>query len=102
MELPPRTRRILRELEHLYQCGGTTSAYAENTHALVSEQTNIWNYLRVRGEYSSKHAHQGKHWNYLRVRGEYDTSYINGRIAEELPPRTRRIPFSSCFLVTPC
>ena len=52
-ELPPRARRILRELEHLYQHSGTTSACAENTYELPSGFSAQWNYLRVRGEYVS-------------------------------------------------
>ena len=73
-ELPPRTRRILRELEHLYECGGTTSAYAENT--------------------STPPCHGCWGWNYLRVRGEYCTGELLPLLGEELPPRTRRIRIS--------
>ena len=51
-ELPPHARRIR------YYCGpaatqtGTTSACAENTNGSSGEITSIWNYLRMRGEYS--------------------------------------------------
>ena len=30
---------------------GTTSACAENTHQLNDRRQQLWNYLRVRGEY---------------------------------------------------
>ena len=50
---------------------GTTSAYAENTWWEVSMPSMVWNYLRVRGEYS--------------FRGKNVVSGL------ELPPRARRI-----------
>ena len=70
-ELPPRTRRIL--FPHLKRghVFGTTSAYAENT-----PPTNLPAY---------------QVWNYLRVRGEYLHSETIIRACRELPPRTRRI-----------
>ena len=70
-ELPPRTRRIriLRPLPP--SGGGTTSAYAENTHVGEKPQVGARNYLRVRGE--------------------YDQQYIKHPTTWELPPRTRRI-----------
>ena len=52
---------------------GTTSACAENTPLLLEHLLEIWNYLRVRGEYSG---------------GSHD---LTCRL--ELPPRARRIHF---------
>ena len=71
-ELPPRARRILAQDLKLPILGGTTSACAENTYMKKSMIRRMWNYLRVRGEYS-----------------------IPSTIARanmELPPRARRIP----------
>ena len=50
-ELPPRTRRILRQLRVRGSRSGTTSAYAENTGQNQHQRYNFRNYLRVRGEY---------------------------------------------------
>ena len=50
---------------------GTTSACAENT----PQGCNPW----------------GTEWNYLRVRGEYTTNHVILRHPWELPPRARRI-----------
>ena len=70
-ELPPRTRRIHSETELIVHLLRTTSAYAENTDSLPHKILSIWNYLRVRGEYS------------------FHTRY---RVCvRELPPRARRI-----------
>ena len=71
MELPPRARRIRVEPLGAREWFGTTSACAENT-------CDRW-------------CAAGRVWNYLRVRGEYTT--INGTdyIGQELPPRARRI-----------
>ena len=52
MELPPRTRRIHLDAELGAVLTGTTSAYAENTLSHDSLRRFLWNYLRVRGEYS--------------------------------------------------
>ena len=52
-ELPPRTRRILDDRRIIVFQGGTTSAYAENTGRLLGFSGWLWNYLRVRGEYSA-------------------------------------------------
>ena len=71
MELPPRTRRILILTFPVRGQPGTTSAYAENTHA---------------------ECHPcGFSGNYLRVRGEYHPGIIFDCATSELPPRTRRI-----------
>ena len=72
MELPPRTRRILRSKLLARLSYGTTSAYAENT--------------------SKNRLKSGKTGNYLRVRGEYGMPGHMMDMDEELPPRTRRIP----------
>ena len=53
-ELPPRARRIPAQLLHAYRIRGTTSACAENTPCSTSAGSGMWNYLRVRGEYSRK------------------------------------------------
>ena len=53
---------------------GTTSAHAENT-------------------FSEEHAPE-PFGNYLRARGEYCSTATANSGARELPPRTRRIPFS--------
>ena len=112
-ELPPRARRIRggegREGVHR----GTTSACAENTWPGLPSRLPKRNYLRVRGEYSTRHR-----WgfarvelpprarrihlyfdqtcvrkrNYLRVRGEYANEAQNCAASPELPPRARRIP----------
>ena len=71
-ELPPRARRIHPIGLHGNVPTGTTSACAENTHAL----------LRIMQLY----------WNYLRVRGEYYPTATRLYGAWELPPRARRIP----------
>ena len=70
-ELPPRTRRMQIITEIFSTIPGTTSAYAENTWWEVSMPSMVWNYLRVRGEYS--------------FRGKNVVSGL------ELPPRARRI-----------
>ena len=70
-ELPPRTRRILVVAGQPVPAPGTTSAYAENT------QSNLHYTVKVR--------------NYLRVRGEYMTRHSTRLVVSELPPRTRRI-----------
>ena len=72
MELPPRTRRILRSKLLARLSYGTTSAYAENT--------------------SKNRLKSGKTGNYLRVRGEYLFKLLPHGLHRELPPRTRRIP----------
>ena len=71
VELPPRARRILIGVLNRNTIHGTTSACAENTINIVTFLSILWNYLRVRGEYSP----------------------IKYRIAasRELPPRARRI-----------
>ena len=71
-ELPPRARRIpiLKEIAHKH--GRTTSACAENTGLGKFSTSQIWNYLRVRGEYASS------------------TCMMSMMV--ELPPRARRIP----------
>ena len=51
-ELPPRARRIRLKLSFLIIAVGTTSACAENTAASFACIIAVWNYLRVRGEYS--------------------------------------------------
>ena len=71
MELPPRARRILRNLYLPINDDGTTSACAENTVIPVVNDFIIGNYLRVRGEYPT---HKKKL-----------------KIVPELPPRARRI-----------
>ena len=70
-ELPPRTRRIRHNPICVVHKFGTTSAYAENT--------------------SSRGLFRGAKLNYLRVRGEYSTRGREGDKRGELPPRTRRI-----------
>ena len=71
MELPPRARRIHDTEAGKSHNRGTTSACAENTTQPSTNGSNIWNYLRVRGE------------------------YLNAEDATletlELPPRARRI-----------
>ena len=72
-ELPPRARRIRCARPHDGHGRGTTSACAENTGRCI------------RGTASSR--------NYLRVRGEYTSRKPTNLPSEELPPRARRIPF---------
>ena len=75
VELPPRARRIPKSYAGHMLPGGTTSACAENTH-LQSPAGDV-----VR--------------NYLRVRGEYLAILVRRKLRPELPPRARRILFSS-------
>ena len=70
-ELPPRARRILAERQRTRDLSGTTSACAENTRPCAPNNGNIWNYLRVRGEYRKE--------------------TIMLEQFKELPPRARRI-----------
>ena len=72
-ELPLRTRRIRKPPRRKTNQDGTTSACAENTWLPPC--------LKPRPR------------NYLRVRGEYMTAVQAVGPAEELPPRTRRIPY---------
>ena len=51
---------------------GTTSACAENTTPLTLRVSQLWNYLRVRGEYGDPVTEEA--------------------FCLELPPRARRIP----------
>ena len=51
LELPPRARRILDVFTFAYGVIGTTSACAENTADAEVAAPELWNYLRVRGEY---------------------------------------------------
>ena len=70
-ELPPRARRIPSGNSSGAWVKGTTSACAENTlHGII---------------------HDPQIRNYLRVRGEYATERTAACLAEELPPRARRI-----------
>ena len=71
MELPPRARRILRGTRACDRTTGTTSACAENTLRNWPLDTQLRNYLRVRGEYIS-------------------ATYRDSP-SMELPPRARRI-----------
>ena len=114
MELPPRARRI--PLSSHLEAGrwGTTSACAENTGWASAGDAYRWNYLRVRGEYSTRiHVsesslelpprarripdiagnRESSFVNYLRVRGEYSPGKTSTPGFVELPPRARRIPF---------
>ena len=70
-ELPPRARRIPVADDALVPANGTTSACAENTR-YRKPPTRQW-------------------WNYLRVRGEYTTNARGKLTLLELPPRARRI-----------
>ena len=70
-KLLPRVRGIRGIPSMPSRIPGTTSAYAENTWWEVSMPSMVWNYLRVRGEYS--------------FRGKNVVSGL------ELPPRARRI-----------
>ena len=71
VELPPRARRIHTPISMLSRQIGTTSACAENTQ---------W-----------KTFHGATLWNYLRVRGEYTVLISTTTPTVELPPRARRI-----------
>ena len=73
VELPPRARRIRPDRNQQIERNGTTSACAENTWTPHRQWPNMWNYLRVRGEY---------HIEPYQVIVEL-----------ELPPRARRILF---------
>ena len=71
VELPPHARRIHFIAYGSQLPGGTTSACAENTLSLRSDE--FWT------------------WNYLRMRGEYIISILTDSKNTELPPRARRI-----------
>ena len=71
VELPPRARRILHQINPYTGEIGTTSACAENT---IGVNLPI-----------------GSYWNYLRVRGEYAIEPTISARRMELPPRARRI-----------
>ena len=75
-ELPPRARRIRWGDRVDFPLFGTTSACAENTKSSSRNGSNVWNYLRVRGEYTRDIDPCGQPW--------------------ELPPRARRIRFGRC------
>ena len=70
-ELPPRARRIRKNIPVHCHGLGTTSACAENTAA----KNHFILFNR----------------NYLRVRGEYRLALVTRQICRELPPRARRI-----------
>jgi len=53
LELPPRARRIRVRGDTLTLTLGTTSACAENTSPERFTPMGLWNYLRVRGEYTT-------------------------------------------------
>ena len=53
-ELPPRARRIQLPKIQRFAHVGTTSACAENTCVSWLVDPEVWNYLRVRGEYASR------------------------------------------------
>ena len=53
VELPPRARRIPNSVWKASLMLGTTSACAENTIQLIHPTIRLWNYLRVRGEYTT-------------------------------------------------
>ena len=54
VELPPRARRILHQINPYTGETGTTSACAENTGFDKIILTELRNYLRVRGEYCTR------------------------------------------------
>ena len=114
VELPPRARRIPHDVDDGVLKHGTTSACAENTGWASAGDAYRWNYLRVRGEYSTRiHVsesslelpprarripdiagnRESSFVNYLRVRGEYSPGKTSTPGFVELPPRARRIPF---------
>ena len=71
VELPPRARRIRKDTAVLHPGLGTTSACAENTVTEQQRNSELRNYLRVRGEYEGR---------------------LTVTVARlELPPRARRI-----------
>ena len=76
VELPPRARRIPAGKKTLRRWAGTTSACAENTILPNLRVSQLWNYLRVRGEYPHDRPHQLHQ--------------------QELPPRARRILSTRC------
>ena len=70
-ELPPRARRIPKPRCSNSTVQGTTSACTENTFARLTRCLSLRNYLRVHGEYGSRHD--------------------VGKRTPELPPRAWRI-----------
>jgi len=75
-ELPPRARRIRKNIPVHCHGLGTTSACAENTAA----KNHFILFNR----------------NYLRVCGEYRLALVTRQICRELPPRARRIQTNYC------
>ena len=71
MELPPRARRIRLGKDHPHPRNCPPSARAENSTRCLLVALPIWNYLRVRGEYTAIAE--------------------RARLTLELPPRARRI-----------
>ena len=75
-ELPPHTRRRAPNDTPALAPPGTTSAYAEKSISMIGGQSQIGNYLRIRGE-----EHRTTHQRWLHL---------------ELPPHTRRR--AECFM----
>ena len=71
VELPPHARRIPHPFDTALRERGTTSACAENTAIMLRHVMQLWNYLRMRGEY-------------------IDMDLFRTRV-QELPPHARRI-----------
>ena len=93
LELPPRARRIRIFVYAAASGSGTTSACAENTAKGI--------YTTLEDGTTSACAENTTRFscqmycarNYLRVRGEYTTKTFAEWIYQELPPRARRILF---------
>ena len=92
MELPPRARRILLYAAAGMGASGTTSACAENTHPQLPGGRDVWNYLRVRGEYDITTLTTPNPLELppraRRILADWGSVLSTG----ELPPRARRIP----------
>ena len=71
LELPPHARRIPLLIGNNVDIPRTTSACAENTVIMLRHVMQLWNYLRMRGEY------------WLRL--------VRSLLVLELPPHARRI-----------
>ena len=119
-ELPPRARRIPTTQLFVVVVVGTTSACAENTYGVSSSVSVVWNYLRVRGEYSENHGDELVEVELppraRRIRLEFvKNTIVDGTtsacaentgfesvtdfVHQELPPRARRIRGFGCFCV---
>ena len=94
LELPPRARRIPLQDQVGILEAGTTSACAENTPRDEFDRVGVGT-TSACAENTHRPSRGGKgNRNYLRVRGEYVSKHLGWLKDLELPPRARRIRFA--------